>query len=441
MPSPKPLIARPSGKLAGTARLPGGRSLSLHAMILGALAVGRTSIKGLAEGAEIRRLAAALTALGATVTRHDDGLWSVDGVGVGGLLEPAEVLDLGDSEAAAHLLLGLVATHPLTAIFAGDASLGQRPLARVIAPLERMGAQFIGRRGGLLPLAAIGAVVPMPLDHHLPTACALVKSAILLAGLNTPGLTSVTEPRPTRDDTERLLRRFGARVEVEQQSDGGRRIRLEGQPELAPTALDLPADPAAAAIPLVAALTVEGSDVTLLDVGLDPSHNGLVAILKEMGAAVEILNLRQAGDEPIGDLRVRTSRLRGIAVPTGRMSGMVDDYPILAIAAACAAGPTVLPGLVENDRLTGFAQGLAACGVKLAVDGDTMTIYGAGGPVLGGARIPAGLDAGGAMALLVLGLGAKAPVEIADGAAIETDFPDFAGLMQGLGADISAGTI
>lgn len=437
MPSPKPLIARPSGKLAGTARLPGGRSLSLHAMILGALAVGRTSIKGLAEGAETRRLAAALTALGATVTRHDDGLWSVDGVGVGGLLEPAEVLDLGNSEAAAHLLLGLVATHPLTAIFAGDASLGQRPLARVMPPLERMGAQFIGRRGGLLPFAVVGAAAPMPIDHRLPTACALVKSAILLAGLNTPGLTSVIESRPMRDDTERLLRRFGVRVEVEPLSGGGRRIRLEGQPELVPAALDLPADPAAVALPLVAALTIEGSDVTLLDVGLDP---GLVATLREMGAEIEVLNARQAGDEPIGDLRVRASRLRGITVPAGRMSGMIDEYQILAIAAAIAAGRTVLSGLAVNDGLTGFAQGLAACGVKLAVDGDTMTIYGAEGPVPGGARIPAGLDAGGAMALLVLGLGAKAPVEIADGAAIEAGFPNFAGLMQGLGADISAGT-
>ena len=446
MPSPKPLIARPSGKLAGTVRVPGDKSMSHRALILGALAVGRTSVKGMLDGADVRATAAALRALGATVTRHDDGLWTVDGVGVGGLMEPAGVLDLGNSGTGVRLLMGLVATHPLTALFTGDASLNRRPMARVIQPLEQIGAQFVGRRGGLLPLAVLGAAAPMPIEYRVPVASAQVKSAILLAGLNTPGTTSVIEARPTRDHTERMLRGFGARVMVEPLGDGGRRILLDGQPELTPAALDLPADPSSAAFPLVAALLLDGSDVTLLDVGLNPLRTGLFTTLRDMGAQIDIQNQRTVGDEPIGDLRVRASRLTGVTVPAERAPSMIDEYPILAVAAARATGVTVMRGLgelkvKESDRLGAIARGLAASGVKVEVDEDTLAIHGARGPVPGGSRIAVDLDHRIAMAFLVLGLGAKRAVEIDDASAIETSFPDFAGLMCGLGADISAGTL
>jgi len=441
MSPPQLLIARPSGKLAGTVRVPGDKSMSHRALILGALAVGRTSIKGLLDGADVRATAAAVRVLGAQVIRHDDGLWTVDGVGVGGLRTPAQVLDLGNSGTGVRLLMGLVATHPITAIFTGDASLVRRPMARVIQPLEMMGARFTGRPGGLLPLAVTGASLPMPIDYHLPVASAQVKSAILLAALNTPGTTSITEPHPTRDHSERMLRRFGAKLTVE----AGRTL-IEGQPELTPAALDLPADPSSAAFPMVAALLLAGSDVTLPQVGLNPLRIGLVTTLQEMGARIDILNPRDSGGEPVGDLRIQAGPLKGITVPAERAPGMIDEYPILAVAAAFASGTTVMQGLgelrvKESDRLTAVARGLAACGVKVAVDGDTLTVHGAGGAVPGGARIAADLDHRIAMAFLVLGLAAKAPVEIDDAATIETSFPDFAGLMRGLGADISAGTM
>ncbi|HLZ68068.1 MAG TPA: 3-phosphoshikimate 1-carboxyvinyltransferase [Aliidongia sp.] len=442
---PQPLIARPSGKLAGTVRVPGDKSMAHHALVLGALAVGRTRIKGLPDSADLHATAAALRALGAQVTRHDDGLWTVDGVGVGGLGEPAQVLDLGTSRTGLCLLMGLVATHPVTAVFTGGALLAKRPMARILRPLEMMGAQFVARRGGLLPITAIGAALPMPIDYRLPVASAQVKSAILLAGLNAAGTTGVIEPWPTRDHTERMLRTFGARVTVEPAADGGSRILLTGQPELAPATLDLPADPSSAALPMVAALALAGSDVTLLDVALNPLRTGLISTLQEMGAAIEILNPRQVGNEPVGDLRVRASRLKGITVPAERAPSMIEEYPILAAAAAQAAGVTVFRGLNEfrareGERLTAVVNGLAACGVRIAVDHDTLTIQGAGGPVPGGSRIETGRDHRVAMAFLALGLGAKAAVEIDDAAAIETSFPDFAGLMRGLGADISTGT-
>jgi len=439
MSPPQPLIACPTGALTGIVRVPGDKSMSHRALILGALAVGRTSIKGLLDGADVRATAAAVQALGAQVTRHDDGLWTVDGVGVGGLMEPARVLDLGNSGTGVRLLMGLVATHPITAIFTGDASLVRRPMARVTQPLEMMGARCTGRPGGLLPLAVTGASLPMPIDYRLAQASAQVKSAILLAALNTPGTTSVTEPHPTRDHSERMLRRFGAKVTVE-----AGRIEIEGQPELTPAALDLPADPSSAAFPLVATLLLGGSDVTLAHVGLNPLRIGLITTLKEMGARIDILNPRDSDGEPVGDLRVQASHLKGIVVPAERAPSMIDEYPILAVAAAFASGVTVMHGLgelrvKESDRLTAVARGLAACGVKVAVDGDTLTVHGAGGPVPGGARIAANLDHRIAMAFLVLGLAAKAPVQIDDAVTIETSFPDFAGLMRGLGADISAG--
>ncbi len=436
-----PLIARSGGPLAGIVRVPGDRALTLQALALGAMAVGRTSLRGAFDGDEAQRLAAALRALGAGVADHGDGHWTVDGIGVGGLLEPADVLDLGGGQEALYLLLGLVATHSLTAIFTGDAALNRRPVARLTMSLERIGAQFIGRRGDLPPLAAVGATAPMPMEHRLPATGASIKAAILLAGLNTPGITSVVESGPASDAMERLLRLFGARVEVEIEAGGIRRTRLEGQPELTPAAVDLPADPSAAALPLVAALAAGGSSVTLAGVGLDPARTGLFAILRDMGADIDVVNARTLGEAPVGDLHVRSSRLKGLVVPPERMAGLVHDYPLLAVAAARAEGTTVLSGLGDGRRHAVLADGLAACGVEVLVEDDVLTIRGAGGPVPGGARLAADLAPDLAAALLVLGLGAQAPVEVADGRAIDGHFPGFAALMGGLGAILTSETV
>ncbi|GGF41886.1 3-phosphoshikimate 1-carboxyvinyltransferase [Aliidongia dinghuensis] len=436
MPPSKPLIARSGGPLAGTVRMPGDRFSTAAALVLGALAVGRTSLKGAFDGAETAALAGALNALGAPVTRHDDGLWTVDGVGVGGLIEPAQVVDLGRSETAAHLLLGLIASHPLTAVFTAAPPLRDRPLTRLLQPLEQVGAQFIGRRGALLPFVAVGAAVPMPIEHHVGPAAPLVKAALLLAGLNTPGITSVMEPAPTTDDLERLLRRFGAAVTVEPFTDGARRVRLEGQPELAPVALDLPSDPAVAALPLVAALTgAGGSDVTLLNVGLNPLRADLITIFKEMGAEIEILTSHTDGGIPAGDLRVRASRLKGMTLSVERARHVAGDYPLLAVAAARAEGTTILPAADSGDRLTALAQGLAACGVRVALANDALRIEGSPAHVPGGARIAAGADPSVAAALAMLGLGADKPVVVEEGAALDAVAPGFAGLMRTLGAN------
>ena len=440
-PQATPLIGRPGGVLTGRIRVPGDKSMSHRALILGGLAVGRSTITGLLEGEDVLCTGAAMAALGARVERHDDGVWTVDGVGVGGLAEPDRVLDLGNAGTGVRLLMGLVATHPITTIFTGDASLTRRPMARVTTPLERMGAQFIGRAGRLLPMAVIGAASPLPIEYRLPVASAQVKSAILLAGLNTPGRTTVIEPVPTRDHSERMLRHFGAAVAVEPTEGGGRRIVLQGLPELAPAVLDLPGDPSSAAFPMVAALLAEGSDLVLETIGLNPLRTGLIDTLREMGASIDILDPRLSGDEPVGDLRIRASRLSGITVPAERAPSMIDEYPILAVAAACAKGRTVMHGLdelkvKESDRLAAVATGLAACGVTVEIDGSTLIVEGCDGKPPGGAKIAARLDHRIAMAFLVMGTASGAPVEIDDGATIETSFPDFAGLMRGLGARI-----
>jgi 3-phosphoshikimate 1-carboxyvinyltransferase len=438
-----PLIARPGGPLTGRTRVPGDKSMSHRALILGGLAVGRSTIKGLLEGEDVRATAAAMVALGARIERQADGVWTVDGVGIGGLAEADRVLDLGNSGTGVRLLMGLVATHPITTILTGDASLTRRPMARVTRPLEAMGGQFVGRAGSLLPLAVVGAESPIPIEYRLPVASAQVKSAILLAGLNTPGLTKVIEPAPTRDHSERMLRHFGAEISVETLADGARLITLRGQPELVPAALDLPGDPSSAAFPLVAALLSEGSDLMLENIGLNPLRIGLIETLGEMGASIEITNRRVSGDEPVGDLRIRASRLTGITVPAARAPSMIDEYPILAVAAACATGRTTMHGLdelkvKESDRLTAVATGLAACGVKVAIEGSTLIVEGCGGKPPGGGRIEARLDHRIAMAFLVLGTAALQPVAIDDGATIETSFPDFAGSMCRLGAVIEA---
>jgi 3-phosphoshikimate 1-carboxyvinyltransferase len=434
--------ARPVAPLAGRVRVPGDKSISHRALMLAALAVGRTEIGGLLEGEDVLATARALTALGARAERTGAGRWAVDGVGIGGLGEPADVLDLGNSGTSARLLLGILATHPITAFVTGDASLRKRPMNRVIAPLSRFGARFVAREGGRLPLAVTGAGAPVPTAYALPVPSAQVKSAVLLAGLNTPGETTVIEPQPTRDHTERMLRHFGAAVRVEPGEDGAKRITVTGFPELAPAPIAVPGDPSSAAFPLVAALLVPGSDVTIEGVGVNPLRTGLLECLAEMGADIAVLNAREEGGEPVADLRVRAGVLHGAEIPAERAPRMIDEYPILAMAAACARGRTVMRGLAElrvkeSDRLAGIATGLAACGARVAVEGDDLIVEGAGRPPAGGATITTALDHRIAMAFLVLGLVADEPVAIDDPAPIATSFPGFVAMMGGLGARIA----
>lgn len=422
--------------------MPGDKSISHRALMLGALAVGETTIEGLLEGEDVLRTAAAMRALGAVAQRGEDGIWRVQGRGIGGLVEPEDVLDLGNAGTGARLLMGLLATHGLTAFLTGDASLRRRPMARVATPLRQMGAEILARGGDRLPCAVIGTVEPMPITYRLPVPSAQVKSAILLAGLNTPGETTVIEPEPTRDHTELMLRHYGATVRVETLPEG-RAVTVTGQPELAGRALRVPADPSSAAFPLVAALIRPGSEVRLMGVGMNPHRIGLIETLREMGADIAIANARSEAGEPVADLTVRASELRGVDVSPERAPSMIDEYPILAVAAACARGRTVMRGLAElrvkeSDRLAAVAGGLARCGVKVEAGEDSLVVEGDGSAPAGGATIASGLDHRIAMAFLVLGLAAKAPVGVDDATPIETSFPGFVTLMNGLGARLAA---
>ncbi len=427
--------------LRGTLRVPGDKSISHRALILGALAIGRSRVHGLLEGEDVLRTAAAMRALGARLERGADGVWSIDGVGVGGLAEPDCVLDLGNSGTGARLLMGVVAAHPITCFFSGDASLRRRPMARVAAPLQRMGARILAREGGRLPLAVIGAPSPLPIVYELPVPSAQVKSAILLAALNAPGETVVVEPEATRDHSERMLRYFGAELAVETVGEG-RRIRLRGQPELRCAEVLVPGDPSSAAFPAIAAILVPGSEVVIPGVGVNPLRTGLFETLLEMGADLALENGRSEGGEPLADLVCKASALRGVVVPAERAPRMIDEYPILAVAASFAEGPTVMHGLAElrvkeSDRLGAIARGLRACGVEASIAGDTLTVEGRGKPPAGGALIAAELDHRIAMAFLVLGLAARAPVRIDDGETIQTSFPGFAAALNGLGAEVA----
>ena len=435
-----PTVARHGGPLAGAIRVPGDKSISHRALMLGALAIGRTKITGLLEGEDVLATAAALNALGAAVTRSANGRWTVDGIGVGALAEPEDLLDLGNSGTAARLLLGVLATHPITAFVTGDASLRRRPMGRVVEPLSRFGARFVSREGGRLPLAVSGAADPIPIVYRLPVPSAQVKSAVLLAGLNTPGATTVIEREPTRDHTERMLRHFGAGVSTEPE-EGGLRVTVEGFPEMTAAPIIVPGDPSSAAFPLVAALIVPGSDVTVEGVGINPLRTGLLECLCEMGADIALLNRREEGGEPVADIRARAGTLAGAEIPAERAPRMIDEYPILAVAAACARGRTVMRGLAElrvkeSDRLAAIAAGLAGCGVRVVVDGDDLIIEGDGGPPAAGALIETQLDHRIAMAFLVLGLAAKEPLRIDDAAPIATSFPGFIAMMNRLGAAI-----
>jgi 3-phosphoshikimate 1-carboxyvinyltransferase len=437
------VAARPPAPLKGAVTVPGDKSISHRALMLGALAVGRTEIKGLLEGEDVLATAAALRAMGAGIERAADGRWLVDGVGLGGLGEPENVLDVGNSGTSARILLGILATHPFTAFVTGDASLRRRPMMRVIEPLSRFGALFHSRAGGRLPLAVTGAQSPVPQVYRLPVPSAQVKSAVLLAGLNTPGETSVIETTPSRDHTERMLGHFGARIVIEPEGNGGRRATVVGQPELVAAPITVPGDPSSAAFPLVAGLTVPGSEVTIRNVGLNPSRTGLLLSLREMGADITLVDERKEGGEPVADLLVRAGRLVGADIPPERAPSMIDEYPVLAVAAAYASGRTVMRGLAElrvkeSDRLSGIAEGLTRCGARVQVEGDDLIVDGDGGPPPGGARIETKLDHRMAMAFLVLGLASRDTVEIDDARPISTSFPDFVPLMERLGARFTA---
>ncbi|MBF0169022.1 MAG: 3-phosphoshikimate 1-carboxyvinyltransferase [Alphaproteobacteria bacterium] len=438
--APLPLTSHVAKGLQGSARVPGDKSVSHRALMLGALAVGETTVEGLLEGEDVLATANAMRAMGATVERLESGIWRLWGRGVGGLSEPETVLDMGNAGTGMRLVMGLVASHPFTAFFTGDASLCKRPMRRVAEPLERMGARILARSGVRPPLAVVGTDAPLPIVYELPVASAQVKSAILLAGLNTPGTTSVIEPEPTRDHSERMLKHFGARVDVGPGPKGGRVVTLHGFPELTGRQLVVPADPSSAAFPTVAALIVPDSEVTLPEVGTNPLRFGLYETLKEMGADILLRNPRELSGEPVADLVIRSSRLKGVVVPPERAPSMIDEYPILAVAAAFAEGTTRMMGLrelkvKESDRLAAMAEGLTKAGVAVEVEGDDLIVHGKGRPK-GGALIETNLDHRIAMSFLVLGLGSELPMRIDDGRAIATSFTGFVELMQGLGARI-----
>ncbi len=436
---PIPMIARRSGPLSGVAEVPGDKSISHRALILGAMAVGETKVTGLLEGQDVLDTAKAMRAFGADVVQHGAGAWSVHGVGVGGFAEPANVIDCGNSGTGVRLIMGAMATTPITATFTGDASLNKRPMGRVTDALALFGAKAYGRQGGRLPMTIVGAADPVPARYTVPMPSAQVKSAVLLAGLNAPGQTVVIEKEPTRDHSERMLRGFGAELTVEA-TDEGHVITLTGQPELRPQTVAVPRDPSSAAFPVCAALIVEGSDILVPGVSQNPTRNGLYTTLVEMGADIEFQNPREEGGEPVADLWVKASSLKGIEVPPERAASMIDEYPVLSVVAACAEGTTIMRGVKElrvkeSDRIDAMARGLEACGVRIEEDEDTLIVHGMGpGGVLGGATCKSHLDHRIAMSFLVLGLASQKPVSVDDGSAIATSFPVFEGLMASLGA-------
>jgi len=436
----RPLQAsRPAAALSGEISVPGDKSISHRALMFAALAVGETRITGLLEGEDVLRTAAAMAALGAEI-RREGADWLVAGRGIGGLIAPSDVLDMGNSGTAARLLCGILASHDVYAVMTGDASLRKRPMRRVIAPLSACGARFTARPGGLLPLTIEGARDALPITYTLPVASAQVKSAILLAGLNARGVTEVTEPEPTRDHSENMLRHFGAAVSISQQGRG-RVIRLAGQPELRAADVAVPGDPSSAAFPLVAALLVPGSRVTINAVGLNPLRTGLFETLREMGAELTIRNPRVQGGESIGDIVVEHTALAAVDVPPERAPSMIDEYPILAVACAVARGTSRLRGLgelrvKESDRLAATTAMLRAGGVAVAVEGDDLIIDGMAAPP-GGGLVETHMDHRLAMSALVFGQMTKAAMRIDDSTFIDTSFPGFVACMRRLGAAIS----
>lgn len=441
---PSPLTARRSTTgLTGRVRVPGDKSISHRSLILGALAVGHTQITGLLEGADVINTGNAMRALGATVERQGEGAWRVLGVGVGGFAEPAAPLDFGNSGTGCRLVMGAVAGCPIRATFDGDASLRKRPMRRIIEPLELMGARAEdAAEGGRLPLILVGATDPVPIEYEAPVPSAQLKSAVLLAGLAAPGTTTVIETEATRDHTEKMLAHFGAKLRVSSYGDHGRRITLQGQPELEAAPVVVPADPSSAAFPMVAALIAPGSEVILDGVMLNPLRSGLLTSLREMGASIEVLEQRNEGGEDVADLRVRHSALKGIEVPAERAPAMIDEYPILAVAAAFAEGTTRMRGLKElrvkeSDRLAATADMLRVNGIRVEIEGDDLIVHGKG-QAAGGGLVATHMDHRIAMSALVLGTASTEPVKVDDTAFIATSFPGFVEMMRTLGADLSA---
>jgi 3-phosphoshikimate 1-carboxyvinyltransferase len=441
----RPLEARRSGPLKGVAKVPGDKSISHRALILGALAVGKTKIVGLLEADDVLSTADAMRRLGATIAKDENGVWRVHGRGVGGLAEPDDILDFGNSGTGARLVMGAVATSPITAVFTGDASLCRRPMLRVLEPLVHFGSTYHARHGGLLPVTLTGAARPISIEHHLTVPSAQVKSALLLAALNAPGRSRIFQDALTRDHTERMLKAFGAEVTVEQ-AEQGEAISVLGETELHPAKVIVPRDPSSAAFPLSAALIVPGSEITLPNVLLNPRRTGLLETLYDMGARIDVENRRDSGGEEVGNLVVRNCALKAVEVPPERAPAMIDEYPMLAVLAAFAEGRTIMRGLAElrvkeSDRLAGVVQGLRAIGVAVEEFPDGLIVEGRGADgVEGGARIATNLDHRIAMSFLIGGLGARQPIAIDDSTMMRTSFPGFRGLMRGLGADISPPT-
>jgi 3-phosphoshikimate 1-carboxyvinyltransferase len=440
--TPTPLTARRGGPLQGRIRAPGDKSISHRALILAALTVGESTIAGLLEGEDVLHTAAAMGALGARLERTGEGLWRVHGAGIGGFAQPAGPLDFGNSGTGVRLAIGAVAGSPVTATFDGDASLRKRPMRRVLDPLEKMGARAIAAAdGGRLPLTLQGACDPIPIVYEPPVPSAQLKSAVLLAGLAAPGETTVIEAQATRDHTERLLKHFGAKLTSKPRGEHGRRITLQGQPELEPANVVVPADPSSSAFPLVAALIVPGSELILEAVMTNPLRCGLYTTLREMGATIETIATRDDGGEEVADLRVRASALKGVDVPAERAPSMIDEYPILAVAASFAEGVTRMRGLQElrvkeSDRLAATADMLRASGVTVEIEGDDMIVQGKG-RLAGGGEVVTHMDHRIAMAALVLGLATDNPVRIDDSAFIATSFPGFVELMRAVGAELA----
>jgi 3-phosphoshikimate 1-carboxyvinyltransferase len=439
---PTPLAARSSGPLTGKVRVPGDKSISHRALILGALAVGETRISGLLEGEDVLNTAKAMRALGATVERTGDFAWKVHGVGVAGFAEPQAPLDFGNSGTGCRLVMGAVAGCPIKAVFDGDASLRSRPMRRVLDPLELMGAR-VGEsgQGGRLPLTFLGARDPLPIVYRTPVASAQIKSAVLLAGLAAPGITTVIETEASRDHTELMLKHFGADITSMREGGHGRKIALTGQPELHGADVIVPADPSSAAFPIVAALIVEGSDLILSDVMTNPLRTGLFTTLREMGGSIEETEIRGDAGEPMAQLRVRASKLRGVVVPPERAPSMIDEYLVLAVAASFAEGTTIMRGLQElrvkeSDRLEATAAMLRANGVKVEIVGDDLIVEGKG-HVPGGGLVATHMDHRIAMSALVMGLASDKEVQVDDTAFIATSFPDFIPMMRSLGAELS----
>ncbi len=439
-----PLMARKATALKGEAHVPGDKSISHRSLILGALSVGETRIRGLLEGDDVLATADAMRAFGAEVSRSDDGEWSVHGVGTGGFTEPEDVIDCGNAGTGVRLIMGAMATTAITATFTGDASLRSRPMARITDPLAGFGTQAIGRAKGRLPMTVIGARDPIPVSYTLPVPSAQVKSAVLLAGLNAPGQTSVIEPEATRDHTERMLRGFGAELSVEDTKDG-RVVILNGQPELKPQSIDVPRDPSSAAFPVCAALIVEGSDVLVPNIGLNPTRAGLFETLRDMGANLTYENLREESGEPVADLRARFSPdMQGIDVPPERAASMIDEYPVLSVVAANAKGTTMMRGVKElrvkeSDRIDAMAVGLRANGIAVEDGEDWWSVVGDGpGSIKGGQQVKTHLDHRIAMSFLCLGMASTDGVTIDDASPIATSFPVFRTLMEQLGASFRA---